>query len=179
MLFEKTKLAGAYFVVVERLEDERGYFASTFVAEEFASHGLDACVAQTAISFNRKKGTLRGMHYQVDPHEQAKVVRCTRGAVYDVIIDLCPGSRTFRSWLGVDLSASDARMLYVPPGFAHGFLTLEDETELYYQISKASHPASERGVRWDDPAFGIEWPFPPTVLSERDRSFASLGQGAR
>lgn len=163
----------------ERFEDERGYFARTFVAEEFAARGLDPRVAQTAVSFNKRKGTLRGMHCQAAPYEQAKLVRCARGAIYDVVVDLRPESPTCRNWVSVELRGSEERMLYVPGNCAHGFLTLEDDTEVLYQLSTAHHAPAERGVRWDDAAFGIAWPFAPTVLSERDRSFAPLGQAAR
>jgi len=162
----------------DRFEDERGYFTRTFVAEEFAERGLYLRVAQTAVSFNKSSGTLRGMHYQAEPHAQAKLVRCMRGAVYDVIIDLRPESPTVRKWVGVELCASDGRMLYVPAGFAHGFLTLEDATELCYHISSAYHPPAERGIRWDDPAFGIEWPLRPAVLAPRDARYADWSPAA-
>jgi dTDP-4-dehydrorhamnose 3,5-epimerase len=170
MEFRDTKLAGAFLVLPDRFEDERGFFARTFSREEFEVQGLEAPVAQCAISFNRWKATLRGMHYQVAPFAQAKLVRCTRGALFDVIVDLRPESPTFGSWFAATL-VPDMRALYAPRGVAHGFETLEDDTEVYYQMSAPYHPPSERGVRWDDPAFAIEWPLEPVVLAARDREF--------
>jgi dTDP-4-dehydrorhamnose 3,5-epimerase len=177
MIFTETKLAGAYVVEADRFEDERGYFERTFVREEFEARGLDTRIVQTAVSYNRHRGTIRGMHYQADPHGQAKLVRCLRGAVYDVIIDLRADSATYRSWCAVELGAGSRRALYVPSGFAHGFQTLEDDTEVTYQISTVYNPASERGFAWNDPAFGIEWPLPATHLSDRDRSFPPAQTG--
>lgn len=171
MTFTETKLRGAYVIEPERFDDERGFFARTFCRREFEEHGLDTDVAQSALSYNRRKGTLRGMHYQAPPHAQAKLVRSARGAVYDVIIDLRPESATLRSWFGMELTAANRLMLYVPKGFAHGFLTLDDDSEVAYHMSGFYAPETERGVRWDDPAFGIQWPIPVTVLSERDRAF--------
>jgi dTDP-4-dehydrorhamnose 3,5-epimerase len=181
MIFTETKLAGAHVVEADRFEDERGYFERTFVHEEFEARGLDTRIVQTAVSYNRHKGTIRGMHYQADPHGQAKLVRCLRGAVYDVIIDLRADSATHRSWCAVELAAGSRRALYVPNGFAHGFQTLEDDTEVTYQISTPYHAAAERGFTWNDPAFGIEWPLPATHLSDRDRSFppAPTGKAGR
>ena len=163
MIFAETKLKGAYVIEPERLEDERGFFARTFGHEEFAAHGLRNRFVQCSISFNQKKGTLRGMHYQVAPYEEAKLVRCTMGAIYDVIIDLRSGSPTFKQWVAVELTAQNRNMLYVPEGLAHGFQSLEDDTEVFYQISEFYHPESARGIRWDDPALAIEWP------AERER----------
>ena len=172
MIFTETKLKGAYIIEPERLEDERGFFARTFCQEEFAAHGLRTRFVQCSISFNKKKGTLRGMHYQVASHEEAKLVRCTMGAIYDVIIDLRPGSPTFTQWVAVELTAQNRKMLYVPEGLAHGFQTLEDDTEVFYQMSEFYYPESARGVRWDAPAFGIEWPLAEEpVLSEKDRRY--------
>jgi dTDP-4-dehydrorhamnose 3,5-epimerase len=172
MQFTETELAGAYVIDLERREDERGFFARAWCAAEFASHGLDTRISQCNISFNERLGTLRGMHYQVPPHAEVKVVRCTRGAVYDVIVDLRPESPTYRSWIAVELTAQNGRLLYVPEGFAHGYQTLEDETETFYQVSVPYTPDAERGVRWNDPAFGIEWPdAPERVISEKDRSW--------
>lgn len=171
MIFVETRLRGAWTIDPERLEDERGFFARTWCRREVASHGLTPTLAQCSISFNRRRGTLRGMHYQAGPYAEAKLVRCTRGAVYDVIVDLRPGSRTFRQWLAVELTADNRRMLYVPEGMAHGFQTLEDETEVFYQISEFYRPGYARGVRWDDPAFGIRWPEGDRIISPRDRQY--------
>ena len=171
MKFSPTALAGACIIDIEPVPDERGFFARSWCREEFAKHGLNPDLAQCSISFNKKHGTLRGMHYQAKPHEETKVVRCTRGAIYDVIVDLRPESSTFRKWIAVELSADNRRMLYVPPGFAHGFQSLVDDTEVFYQISTFYHPESARGARWDDPAFGIEWPVTKQVISDKDRQY--------
>jgi dTDP-4-dehydrorhamnose 3,5-epimerase len=169
--FSPTALAGACIIDIEPVPDERGFFARSWCREEFARYGLNPDLAQCSISFNKKHGTLRGMHYQAKPHEETKVVRCTRGAIYDVIVDLRPESSTFRKWIAVELSADNRRMLYVPPGFAHGFQSLVDDTEVFYQISTFYHPESARGARWDDPAFGIEWPVMERVISDKDRQY--------
>jgi len=175
VIFCETKLKGAFIIEPERLEDERGLFARTFCQEEFRAHGLDPRVVQCNISFNRKKGTLRGMHYQIAPYEEAKLVRCTRGALYDVAIDLRPESPTFKQWIAVELTAENRRMLYVPEGFAHGFQTLEDNTEVFYQMSEFYHPECTRGGRWDDPAFGIEWPpVEQRLISPRDQEYPNF-----
>jgi dTDP-4-dehydrorhamnose 3,5-epimerase len=171
MIFKETKLQGAFIVEPDRFEDERGFFAHSWSEREFAEHELDSRVVECSISFNRKRGTLRGMHYQTAPHGQVKLVRCTMGSVYDVIIDLRKGSPTFKQWVGVELSAENRRMLYVPKGFAHGFQTLEDETEVFYQMSDVYAPESGNGVRWDDPAFRIQWPEGERTILERDRNF--------
>ncbi|MGB5814903.1 MAG: dTDP-4-dehydrorhamnose 3,5-epimerase [Thermoanaerobaculia bacterium] len=171
MIFLETPLAGAFVIDIEPHEDERGFFARTFCQEEFEAHGLDSTVVQSSVSFNRQRGTLRGMHFQAPPHEESKVVRCTAGAIYDVIVDLRPLSPTFVQWHAVTLSAENRTMFYIPGGFAHGFLTLEDNTEVLYQMSEFYYPDSARGVRWDDPAFGIEWPVEPTAISDRDQSY--------
>ncbi len=171
MIFRETKLADAYVIDPERLEDDRGFFARTWCTREFAQKGLNQRIVQCSVSYNQRKGTLRGMHYQERPYAEAKLVRCTMGAIYDVIIDLRPNSLTYRQWVAVELTAANHRMLYVPEGVAHGFLTLEDETEVFYQMSEFFTPEYARGVRWDDPAFGVEWPVEPTVVSERDRGF--------
>ncbi len=170
MIFTETKLAGAYVVEPELLIDERGFFARTWSAEDFSAHGLEPKFVQCNTSLNKQKGTLRGMHYQIAPHEEAKLVRCTAGAIYDVIVDLRPDSPTRGQWVGVELTAQNRLMIYVPPGFAHGFQTLVDNSEVFYQVSAYYHPESARGVRWDDPAFGIRWPLESSVISERDRS---------
>ncbi len=169
--FLPTPIAGAWLIEMEPVEDERGAFARSFCREEFARHGLNPAVAQCSVSTNRRKGTLRGMHYQAAPHEETKLVRCTRGAIHDVILDLRPQSPTFRKWFAVELSADNRRMLYVPAGFAHGFQSLTDNTEVFYQISTPYHPESARGVRWDDPAFGIEWPATERIISDKDRHY--------
>ena len=171
MIFRETKLPGAFLIDPDRFEDERGVFARTFAREEFEARGLDARLAQSAVSFSRRKATLRGMHYQVEPFAQAKLIRCTRGAVYDVIIDLRPASPTYRAWLAIEL-VPDLRALYIPAGFAHGFETLEDDSEIYYQMSAPYDPPSERGVLWNDAAFAVEWPLQPAVISPRDTRFA-------
>ena len=172
MIFSDTELAGAWIVDPERLEDERGFFARTFDAAEFARRGLRDAFPQCSVSFNARAGTLRGMHFQAEPHAEAKLVRCTAGAIFDVIVDLRPESPTRLRWLGVELSAANRRALYVPEGFAHGFQTLADASEVFYQISVPYHPASARGVRWDDPAFAIAWPAAERrILSERDRGY--------
>jgi dTDP-4-dehydrorhamnose 3,5-epimerase len=172
--FTETRLAGAFVIDPDVFEDERGLFARTFCRRELEAHGLDPAIAQGAASFSRRRGTLRGMHYQVSPHAQDKLVRCTRGTVYDVAVDLREGSPTCRGWVGVELTAVNRRMLYVPKGFAHGFLTLEDAAEVAYHFSDSYAPASERGFRWDDPAIGIDWPFAPLVVSARDRALPLL-----
>jgi dTDP-4-dehydrorhamnose 3,5-epimerase len=174
VILRPTPLEGAFVAEQERREDERGFFARTFCAREFAQAGLDNRVMQCSVSFNAKRGTLRGMHYQAAPHAEAKLVRCTRGAIHDVIIDLRPESPTYKSWFAADLTATNGRALFVPEGFAHGFLTLADDTEVQYQISVEYAAGAARGVRWDDPAFGIRWPEPVRVISDRDRSYADL-----
>jgi len=170
MQFTETILKGAFVIELERIEDNRGFFARTFCRTEFQTHRLNADLVQCSISFNRRRGTLRGMHFQVAPHAELKLVRCTRGAVYDVILDLRPQSPTFARWVAVELSAENRRMLYIPEGLAHGFQSLVDDTELFYQITEYYAPECSRGVRWNDPAFQIRWPFEPSVISERDRT---------
>jgi dTDP-4-dehydrorhamnose 3,5-epimerase len=171
MLFTETRLKGAYLIDVERRQDERGFFARSWCQEEFESHGLDSRVVQCSLSYNERRGTLRGMHYQEAPHEEAKLVRCTMGALYDVIIDLRPNAATFKKWLAVELTPENRRALYIPEGFAHGFQTLSDNTEVFYQMSEFYHPEAARGLRWDDPAFGIEWPIQALVIAEKDRQY--------
>ena len=168
MIFRETKLKGAFVIEIERFEDKRGFFARAWCQSEAEANGLISRVVQTNISFNTKRGTLRGMHYQVAPYEQAKLVRCTRGALYDVMIDLRPDSPTYRTWAGVQLTAENYTMLYVPEQFAHGFQTLEDHTEITYQVSQFYSPESERGIRYDDPALGIGWPLQVEVISDKD-----------
>jgi dTDP-4-dehydrorhamnose 3,5-epimerase len=169
MIFTETELPGAFLVDLKRLEDERGFFARSFCKQEFTEHGLDPCVAQCNISFNRFKGTLRGMHFQMPPHAEAKLVRCTRGVLYDVIVDLRPASSTYLRWIAVELTAENRKALYVPQGLAHGFQTLEDETEVFYQMSEFFAPDFARGFHYADPDVGVSWPIPVNVISEKDR----------
>jgi dTDP-4-dehydrorhamnose 3,5-epimerase len=171
MIFRNTGIAGAWVIEPERLEDKRGFFARTWDLEEFQERGLNPKLAQCSISYNRVHGTLRGLHYQAAPYEEAKLVRCTAGAIFDVAVDLRPDSATFRNWLGVELSAHNRLALYIPEGCAHGFLTLDDDSEVHYQISQPYVPQAARGVRWNDPAFGITWPGEVAVINERDRSY--------
>jgi dTDP-4-dehydrorhamnose 3,5-epimerase len=169
-------LEGSYLIELERREDDRGFFARAWCEREFAAHGLNTRLVQANVAWSRQKGTLRGLHFQRPPHAEAKVVRCTKGAIYDVIVDLRPGSPTQKQWLGVKLSADNRRMVYVPEGFAHGYQTLVDDTETFYHVSEFYTPAAEGGVRWDDPAFGIEWPDSVGVLlSEKDRTWPDYG----
>jgi dTDP-4-dehydrorhamnose 3,5-epimerase len=170
MKFVETPLAGAFVIDPEPRVDDRGFFARVFCRDEFQAQGLELSVAQSNVSFNEHRATLRGLHYQIGPHSEVKLVRCTMGAIFDVIVDLRLDSATFRKWYGLDLNASNRRMLYVPVGFAHGYLTLTDCTEVFYQVSKSYSPEFERGARWDDPAFRIEWPLPPELISDKDRA---------
>jgi dTDP-4-dehydrorhamnose 3,5-epimerase len=171
MNFAETVIKGAYVIDPERLGDERGFFARTWCRREFEAHGLTAALVQCSISFNYRRGTLRGMHYQAAPHAETKLVRCTAGSVYDVIVDLRADSPTFKRWFAAELSADNRRMLYIPEGLAHGFLTLSDGAEVFYQMSEFFVPECARGVRWNDPAFGIHWPAEPTMIAERDRGY--------
>jgi len=171
LIFRATKLEGAFLIEPERKEDERGYFVRTFCEREFAEHGLQVRFVQCNLSFNRRQGTLRGMHFQAAPHEEAKLVSCTRGAIYDVIIDLRAGSPTYLQHVTETLSADNGKAFYIPEGFAHGFQTLEDDTEVFYQMSEFYHPESARGVRWNDPAFQIEWPPARRTIIPRDQEY--------
>ena len=171
MKFIATPLESAFILEVEPHEDERGFFARTFCREEFAARGLNPKIAQCSISFNERRGTLRGMHYQAAPFPEAKLVRCTAGAIYDVIVDLRPESLTYKQWFAAELTSANRRTLYVPENFAHGFQTLRDETEVLYQISEFYHPEVARGIRWNDAAFGFRWPLDERVMSERDQTF--------
>jgi dTDP-4-dehydrorhamnose 3,5-epimerase len=171
MIFTETKLSGAFLIELEKNDDVRGFFARSWSEKEFAEHGLLSHFVESNISFSYKSGTLRGMHYQEAPHGQVKVVRCTTGSIYDVIIDLRPESPTFKQWTGVELTARNHLMLYVPLDFAHGYQTLEDDTEMTYQVSSTYHPESSKGVRWNDPAFGITWPEDERVIIERDQRY--------
>jgi dTDP-4-dehydrorhamnose 3,5-epimerase len=175
VIFTELTLQGAYAIDPEMIEDERGSFGRVFCSEEFGRLGLDIAFAQCSVSFNRKKGTLRGMHYQAEPDAEAKLVRCTMGTIFDVLVDIRPDSPAFGRWAGVELSADNRRMVYVPRGFAHGFETLTDDAEIFYQISAPFRPAASRGFRWDDPAVGIKWPqATPSVISARDRELPRL-----
>lgn len=178
MEFRETALKGAYVIEPEPANDERGFFARTFCVREFAKHGLATEMAQCSTSFNRRQGTLRGLHYQALPHGEDKLVRVTMGAVFDVIVDLRENSLTFGRWFGVVLSAETRRMLYIPKGFAHGFQTLQDDSEVFYQISAFYEPASMRGVRWNDPVLEIAWPDAANaIVSQRDRELPLLAGG--
>lgn len=171
MIFRESGLSGCYIIEPERSEDARGFFARTFDAEEFRSRGLNPSVAQCSISHNHKIGTLRGLHYQAAPHEEAKLVRCLRGRVFDVVVDIRPGSETYLKWRGFLLDGESRTAVYVPEGLAHGFLTIVDDCELLYQISVGYVVRSAKGVRWDDPDIGIDWPMPPICVSSRDSSW--------
>jgi dTDP-4-dehydrorhamnose 3,5-epimerase len=168
MKFEETLLPGAYLIDLQPIADERGFFARSFCCREFEEHRLDPRISQCNQSFNHLAGTLRGMHYQVKPFREVKIVRCIAGAIFDVIIDLRPGSPTYGRWLGAELNPQNRRALYVPEGFAHGYLTLTDNSEVLYMASEFYSPGHERGIRWNDPAFGIEWPMAPRVISDKD-----------
>jgi dTDP-4-dehydrorhamnose 3,5-epimerase len=171
MLFQRTAIDGVVEIQVERRTDERGFFARSWCRREFEQASLNSDLAQCSISWNPHKYTLRGMHYQAVPYEEAKLVRCTRGAIYDVVVDLRPQSPTFTQWIGVTLTAEGRNMIYIPEGCAHGFLTLQEDCEISYQISQFYCADSARGVRWDDPSFGIMWPAQPLLISERDRTY--------
>jgi dTDP-4-dehydrorhamnose 3,5-epimerase len=175
MIFTPTELTGAFVIEPQKLEEERGFFARSWCQREFERHALNPRLVQCDISFSKNKGTLRGMHYQLSPFEEVKLVRCTRGSIYDAIIDLRRDSATFKKHFGLVLSADNHKMLYVPEGFAHGFLTLEDNTEVFYQMSEFYAPEHGRGVRWNDPAFGIAWPMLPRTISDRDRTCPDFG----
>jgi dTDP-4-dehydrorhamnose 3,5-epimerase len=172
--FHQTKLQGVFEVQIEPRVDERGFFARSWCQDEFEMNGLSARLVQCSISFNRQRGTLRGMHFQAEPYPETKLVRCTRGAIYDVVVDLRPGSPNFKDWTGVVLTSTKRNMVYVPEGCGHGFLTLGDETEVFYQMSEFYDAESARGVRWNDPAFQIAWPGRVEVISERDRTYPNF-----
>jgi dTDP-4-dehydrorhamnose 3,5-epimerase len=170
MIFKETKLQGAFVVKIEKRQDNRGFFARAWCKKEFEAHDLNAHLVQANIAFSRKKGTLRGMHYQVSPCEEAKLVRCIKGGIFDVAIDLRPNSPTYKEWVGVELTEDNHTMFYIPENFAHGYQTLTDNTEAFYQVSQFYSPEAEQGVRWDDPAFGITWPEKDNlVISEKDK----------
>ncbi len=168
MKFTPTPIHGAYIIDLETFGDERGFFGRAWCREEFAQHGLVSDIAQCNLSYSREKGTIRGLHYQIAPHQEAKLMRCIRGAIYDVIVDLRPDSPTYLQWTGVLLTAENRQSFYVPPGCAHGFQTQEDHTEVFYPVSTSYTPSAERGVRWDDPYFAISWPLPLSQISAKD-----------
>jgi dTDP-4-dehydrorhamnose 3,5-epimerase len=174
MRFYETELQGVFIIEPEIIADDRGFFACSWLAMEFEARGLNSRLVQCNISFNKLRGTVRGMHLQIKPHEQAKLVRCTRGAIYDIAVDLRVDSPSRYKSVGIELTSDSHRMLYIPEGFAHGFQTLTDSTEIFYQLSKYYKPESERGVRWNDPALGIEWPLPVTVIADRDANYPLL-----
>jgi dTDP-4-dehydrorhamnose 3,5-epimerase len=174
MIFRELKIKGAWLIEPEKKEDERGFFARTWCQQEFAARGLTTAFVQCNISFNKKKGTIRGLHYQEAPHGEAKLVRVTQGAIYDVIVDLRLESPTFRQWLAVELSADNYRMLFIPAGLAHGFQTLTDNTEILYQMSEYYHPEAARGISWDDRGLNIAWPLEVTAISPRDQDLAQV-----
>jgi dTDP-4-dehydrorhamnose 3,5-epimerase len=174
MQFTSSSIPGAWVIDVTPIHDDRGFFATTWLPDELRQHGIAAVVAQCNLAFNHRRGTLRGLHFQTAPHAQAKIVRATRGALLDVIVDLRPESPTWRQWELFELTADNRRMLYIPPGLAHGYLTLTDDAEMFYQASSPWAPQAEAGVRWNDPAFGIKWPFAPTVISEKDQTWPLL-----
>ena len=171
MKFTQTKLKGAYIIELEKREDDRGFFARTFCKNEFTEHGLETRFVQANMSSNPKKGTLRGMHYQVDPHQEVKVVRCTKGAIYDVIVDLRKDSPTYKEWIGIELTDKNYKMLYIPKDFAHGFITLQDNSEVMYLVSEFYTPGAETGLRYNDPGFRIKWPVPVEIISEKDANW--------
>jgi dTDP-4-dehydrorhamnose 3,5-epimerase len=170
LIFTETKLKGAFILEVKRIEDERGFFGRSWCKKEMEEHGLNSNVVQANVSFNHKKGTLRGMHFQFSPHQETKLVRCTKGAIYDVIIDLRKDSPTYKQWIGVELTEDNYKMLFVPEDFAHGFITLQDNTAVTYQVTQYYTPGAEGGIRWNDPAMAIEWPIPVEVISSKDKA---------
>ncbi|MDZ7263418.1 MAG: dTDP-4-dehydrorhamnose 3,5-epimerase [candidate division KSB1 bacterium] len=171
MKFNETMLPGVFIIELEPIIDERGFFARAWCHNEAIAHGLQVNFVQNNVSYNIRKGTIRGLHQQISPFEETKLVRCIRGGIYDVVLDLRPESPAYKKWLGVELSAEKRNAIYIPPGMAHGYQTLTDNAEVFYQVSQVYAPNYERGIRWNDPAFGIEWPLQPTVISEKDRSY--------
>jgi dTDP-4-dehydrorhamnose 3,5-epimerase len=172
MIFTEIKIKGVYLIEPEFLNDERGFFARSFCKEEFQKHGLETDIVQCNISYNKKKGTLRGMHYQIPPFEEAKIVSCTKGSIYDVVVDLRRSSSTCCHWFAIELSEKNFNMMYIPKGCAHGFQTLEDDTTVFYQMTNFFHPECSRGVRWDDPSFKIDWPVDkPLIISKKDQNY--------
>ncbi len=171
MIFKPSQLRGAFVIEIEKRGDERGFFARSSCLKEFDAHQLNTTFVQCNTSFNKRKGTLRGMHYQAAPYEETKLVRCTRGAIFDVIVDLRPDSVTHKRWTGVELTADNHKMIYVPEGFAHGYESLTDDAEILYQVSQFYSPEYDRGVRYDDPAFKISWPITVQAISDKDKSW--------
>jgi dTDP-4-dehydrorhamnose 3,5-epimerase len=168
MIFTETKLKGAWVIEIKKLEDDRGFFGRSWCRNEFEEHGLNGNICQINTSLTLNKGTIRGMHYQIDPYQETKFIRCTRGRIYDVIVDLRPASPTFMQWIGNELSADDYKMVYVPENFAHGFVSLEDYSEVYYPVTQFYAPGAERGIKWNDPALNIKWPVEVKIVSEKD-----------
>jgi dTDP-4-dehydrorhamnose 3,5-epimerase len=179
MRFTESKLPGVFLVDLEPFADERGFFARTYCSEEFATRGLSMELRQCSVSFNARRGTLRGLHLQAAPHEEHKLVRVTAGSIFDVIVDVRPSSATYRHWVSVELNAQNRRAVFIPAGFAHGFMTLSDDAEVFYMISAPHSRPHARGFRWNDPAFGVEWPMLPSVISERDAAYPLVGPAAR
>ena len=179
MIFTESPLPGVFLVDLEPLNDERGFFARSFSSDEFAARGLTSELGQCSVSYNARKGTLRGLHYQSAPHEEHKLVRCTAGAIFDVIVDIRPQSQGYRRWFGTELTAQNRRAVFIPAGFAHGFITLSDAAEVFYMISVPYAPEHACGWRWNDPAFGIQWPLAPGVISPRDAGYALLDLPAK
>jgi len=171
MIFSETKLSGAYIIEIEKEEDNRGFFARMFDKNEFSKIGLDSEFVQSSISHNKKKGTIRGMHYQTESYEENKIVKCTKGSIFDIIIDLRSNSKTLKKWFSIELNENNHKMLYVPKGFAHGFQTLEDDSEVFYQISQYYNSEHSMGIRWDDKTFQINWPLEISTISEKDKNF--------
>ncbi len=176
MIFSETKLSGAYVIDIEKIEDERGFFARTWDKNEFTEMNIESKFVQTSVSQNKEKGTIRGMHYQTKPYEESKIVRCIKGKIFDVIIDLRPNSKTFKEWFSIELSEDNYKMLYIPKGFAHGFQTLENNTEVFYQISEYYNSKYAKGVKWDDKTFEIKWPLKVTVISKKDLANSIFGK---
>lgn len=174
MKFQETSLAGAFIIELDRIEDNRGFFSRSFCVEEFDKHGLNTPVNQCNISFNKHAGTLRGMHYQLAPYGEAKLIRCTKGSVYDVIVDLRRDSTTYLDWISIELNEKNHKMIYVPEGFAHGFQTLENDVEMFYQMSEFYNAESASGVRWNDPVLNIEWPLTEPSVSEKDAAYPDI-----
>jgi len=170
MIFTETKLKGAFIIEIKKLEDERGFFGRAWCQKEFEEHGLNGNICQINTSYTKNKGTIRGLHYQVNPYQETKFLRCTRGRIFDIIIDLRPDSPTFMQWIGNELSSDNYKMVYVPENFAHGILTLEDNSEVYYPVTQFYTQGAERGIRWNDPAFNIKWPVEVEIVSEKDNS---------
>jgi len=171
LIITETSLKGSFLIELEKIEDERGFFSRAFDESIFQQYGLKYHFTQCNISFSKKKGTIKGMHYQLPPHAEAKFIRCTKGKIFDVIIDIRPSSKTYKKWKGFELSAENYKQLYIPEGFAHGLQTLEDNTEIFYQNTLSYYPDYERGIRWDDPIFNISWPLNPTSISKKDMSW--------